>query len=453
MGQAGAFVCTAVMIPIWVSNALTGRSKDAHRKGMTESQRLTVRASEIRQRLNEIAGLEGDALTDEIRTEGDKLNTEYRDVETKLRAALVAEDQPAPELRDGMMDAETRAFVQLRNRTRLGRYFDACLNGTPLTGAEAELNEHRGLDSVNQMPWDALLPAGAGGVEVRADAVSPAPATGNPVNQQQIIQRVFARAGVRRVGVMMPAVPVGTASYPVITAGQDPAFVAKDGAKEAAAGTITPNLLGPVRLQARVQLRVEDLMTTIGLEDAWREDLNLSMMDKLDAQVLGAGDAQVRGFLATAANGGLADYANPGAVVTFAAAGAQAARGVDGKYAGGEDECAWIIGTATYEKLAALIQGNDSTSATERLRRILRDFMASANIPAAAANVQQGILAKLGAQDGFYNAVCPVWEGLRLIRDEVTQAASGLVQVTAVALHNFKLVRPAGFVRTKVKIA
>ena len=421
---------------------------------MTESQRLTVRASEIRQRLNEIAGLDGDALTDEVRAEGDKLNTEYRDVETKLRAALVAEDAPPVEHRDDM-DAETRAFVQLRNRTRLGRYFDACINRTPLVGAEAELNEHRGLGTNgNELPWDALLPAaGAGGVEVRADVVTPAPATGNPVFQQQIIQRVFARAGVRRLGVMMPAVPVGTASYPVIATGQDPAFVAKDAAKEAAAGSIDSNLLAPVRLQARVQLRIEDLMTTLGLEDAWREDLTLSLMDKLDAQVLGAGNAKVRGFLATAANGGLADYADPGAVVTFATAAAQAARGVDGKYAGGEDECAWIIGTDTYEKLAALIQANDSTSATERLRRILRDFMASANIPAAAANVQQGILAKLGAQDGFYNAVCPVWEGLRLIRDEVTQAASGLVQVTAVALHNFKIVRGGGFIRTKVKLA
>ena len=422
---------------------------------MTESQRLTVRASEIRQRLNEIAGLEGDALTDEIRAEGDTLNTEYRDVETKLRAAVVAEDQPAGEHRDDTMDAETRAFVQVRNRTRLGRYFEAFLDQTPLTGAEAEVNEHRGLSvQGNVLPWDALLPAaGAGGVEVRADVVTPAPATGNPTNQQQIIQRVFARAGVRRLGVMMPSVPVGTASYPVIATGQSPEFVDKDAAKEAEAGSINANLLAPVRLQARVQLRIEDLMTTLGLEDAWREDLTLSLMDKLDAQVLGAGNAQVRGFLATKANGGLADYADPSEVVTFATAAAQAARGVDGKYAGGEDECAWIIGTKSYEKLAALIQSNDSTSATERLRRILRDFMASANIPAAASNIQQGILAKLGAQDGFYNAVCPVWEGLRLIRDEVTQAASGLVQVTAVALHNFKVVRPDGFVRTKVKLA
>ena len=78
-----------------------------------------------------------------------------------------------------------------------------------------------------------------------------------------------------------------------------------------------------------------------------------------------------------------------------------------------------MIGTATYQKLAALIQSNDSVSATERLRLLLRDFMASANLPAAASNVQSGILAKLGAGDGSYNAVCPIWEGLKLIRDEV----------------------------------
>ena len=59
---------------------------------MTNSQRLTLRASEIRQRLNEIAGLDGDALTDEIRAESARLGTEYADVETRRRAAIIAED-------------------------------------------------------------------------------------------------------------------------------------------------------------------------------------------------------------------------------------------------------------------------------------------------------------------------------------------------------------------------
>ena len=264
---------------------------------------------------------------------------------------------------------------------------------------------------------------------------------------------MFARAAVARLGVAMPSVPVGTASYPVIGTGQAAEFVAADGAKEAAAGAITPNTLNPVRLQARVQFRIEDAMTTIGLDPALGEDLRRALGDGLDKQIIGAGDANVRGFLATAALGGLADYANPGAVVTFASAAEQAARGVDGKFAGSEGECAWVIGTASYAKLAALIQSNDSTSATERLRRMLRDFMASANIPAPASDIQSGILAKLGADDGAMNAVGPVWEGLKLIRDEVTGAASGLITITAVALYAFRVIRADGFVRTKVKLA
>ena len=407
--------------------------------------------------MTEIAGLEGDDLTDEIRAESDKLTTEYRDVETRHRAALVAESE---ELRaaetataGGDVDAETRAFLELRSRTSLTRFLQCFADGQQLHGAERELAEHRGLTtSGNVIPWDALLPPPAPPTELRADAVTPAPGSGNPVNQSEIIQRVFARSAVRRLGVAMPSVGVGVASYPVITGGQTAAFVAKDGAKEAAAGTIGPHTLSGVRLQARTQFRIEDTLMTMGLESGLREDLVRSMADTLDRQLVGAGDPRVRGFLATSATGGIADYADPGAVVTFAAAAEQAARGVDGKYAGGEDECTWVIGVESYQKLAALVQGNDSTSATERLRRILRDFMASANIPAAAATIQQGIIAKMGEMDAM-NAVCPVWEGVKLIRDELTNAAEGLIQVTAVALHNFAILRPDAFVRTKLKLA
>ena len=424
--------------------------------GMVESQKLTLRASEIRTRLSEIAGLPDDGVTAEIRTETDTLTTEYQNVETRLRAAMVAEDadRQAAELRGGGDDdAETRELRSLQGRASLGRYLQGFADGEQLTGAERELAETRGLTtSGNVLPWDALLPPPRPGAELRDDAVTGAPGSGNPVNQSAIIQRVFARSAVRRLGVALPSVGVGQASYPVISAGQAGAFVAADGAVEAAAGTITPNALAPVRLQARLQFRIEDAMTTLGLESGLADDLTMALGDRLDAQVIGLGDANVRGFLATAAHGGLADYADPGEVVTFAAAAMQAARGVDGKYAGSESECSWIVGTASYQKMAALIQANDSTSATERLRRVLRDFMASANIPAAASNVQQGILAKLGAPDAI-NAVCPIWEGLRLIRDEVTNAAKGQIQVTAIALHNFRILRADGFARTKVKIA
>ena len=369
--------------------------------GMVESQKLTLRASEIRTRLSEIAGLPDDGLTDEIRTETDTLTTEYQNVETRLRAAMVAEDadRQAAELRGGGddADAETRALRSLQGRASLGRYLQGFAHQEQLQGAERELAETRGLStSGNVLPWDALLPPPRAAAELRDDAVTAAPASGNPVNQSAIIQRVFARSAVRRLGVLMPSVAVGVSSFPVIASGQAGAFVTADGAVEAAAGVITPNTLAPVRLQARLQFRIEDAMVTAGLESGLSDDLTMALGDRLDAQLIGLGDANVRGFLATAAHGGLADYADPGDVVTFAAAAMQAARGVDGKYAGSESECSWIVGTASYQKMASLIQSNDSTSATERLRRVLRDFMASANIPAAASNVQQGILAKLG---------------------------------------------------------
>ena len=314
---------------------------------MTLSQKTQLRASEIRTRLAEIAGLADDALTAEIRSEADALGTEYQNVETRHRAALVAEDAELRAAETGRgadePDTETRALRDLQGRTTLSRFLQCFADGEQLSGAEKELTEHRGLTtSGNHVPWDMLIPpARAGRAELRAaDAVTPAPATGNPTNQAEIIQRVFARAAVARLGVAMPSVAVGTASYPGIGTGQSAACVAADGEKDAAAGVITPNALLPKRLQARVQFRIEDLMTAMGLESALQEDLGLSLADQLDAQLIGAGNANVRGFLATSANGGLADYADPAATVTFGAAAEQAARGVDGKYAGSESECA-----------------------------------------------------------------------------------------------------------------
>ncbi len=51
------------------------------------------------------------------------------------------------------------------------------------------------------------------------------------------------------------------------------------------------------------------------------------------------------------------------------------------------------------------------------------------------------------------NAVAPVWEGVQLIRDEVTAAAKGQIAVTAVALWGFKILRSDGFERLRFKVA
>ena len=59
---------------------------------MTDLMRLNLRATEIRARLSELAGVTD--LTDEHRSELDTLRNEYRDNETKTGALMIAGDTP-----------------------------------------------------------------------------------------------------------------------------------------------------------------------------------------------------------------------------------------------------------------------------------------------------------------------------------------------------------------------
>ena len=51
------------------------------------------------------------------------------------------------------------------------------------------------------------------------------------------------------------------------------------------------------------------------------------------------------------------------------------------------------------------------------------------------------------------DAVAPIWEGVTIIPDEVTKAATGEIVLTAVMLHAVKVLRSDGFVHRKVQVA
>lgn len=72
---------------------------------MTNAQKIRLRLSQVRQRLNEISGLEGDAYTDEIRSEAESLQTEYADLETRHQTAIVAEGEGETRANGGDLDA------------------------------------------------------------------------------------------------------------------------------------------------------------------------------------------------------------------------------------------------------------------------------------------------------------------------------------------------------------
>ena len=232
-------------------------------------------------------------------------------------------------------------------------------------------------------------------------------------------------------------------------------ILAKDAAEgDAADAGITAHVIEPTRLQRSYVFRREDQAVLGGLEEALRADLIMAVSDLLDIQVL-AGDgttgAQFGGFLALAANGGLTDRGDTPARVTFALAAGEAARGIDGKYAGGLSECSVVIGDDTARDLASKFQTNDSEAALAYMSRTTMKTMASANIPDVAATFQEGIIARMCASGA--NAVCPTWDSLFMIRDQITGRKSGQIALTIGMLAGFNILRAGGFDRLKFKTA
>ena len=105
---------------------------------MTTRQKIELRLSEVRSRLNEIAGLEGDGRTEEIRTEQTTLTTEFGELETRFQAATLAD----PTIEVSTEDAEGRELRQLTDDANIGAILTASLEHRQTDGREAELQTH-----------------------------------------------------------------------------------------------------------------------------------------------------------------------------------------------------------------------------------------------------------------------------------------------------------------------
>ena len=145
---------------------------------MTDLQKLAIRASELRSKLNTLAGAE--ELSDEQRVEVDTLTAEYTDVEARVRAATVAADDDTTVAI--VEDAEGRELRELIAGSDLGGIFAAAIEHRSTSGQTSELQQHYGL-TPNQVPL-ALL---------ESRAVTPAP-TDTGASQAAIIPGVFPDA-------------------------------------------------------------------------------------------------------------------------------------------------------------------------------------------------------------------------------------------------------------------
>ena len=439
---------------------------------MTNAQKLAIRLSEIRQRLNEIAGLDDEAMTDEIRAETDKLTAEFRNAETQHRAAVVveADEARAAEGTFGNGDGEPAELRALMDRITIGDYLSPAAAGAAIVGVPVELAAALSLPAAGgnggvAIPWQVL---GRGLGEQRAAPERRAFTTTGQNDggelQRPILQRLFGPGIMDSLGVRMDTVPVGRSEWPLIASGITPAQVVEGTAAAAAvAATFSYATLRPKRLTGRYEFTHEAAASVADLEQAIRRDLADAIMSAMSNAIIN-GLAVDPNDAATAANvegllTKLAAPTAPTAEATYADYAGSHAGLVDGLHASREGEVSSVIGVASYTHAASVYQAGSGESGSEALMRRSMSCMASSYIPAPAGTplVQNGAIYHASGPNGGGvmrgDSVAAMWPTLEVIRDIYSQASQG-VTLTWVTLWDAAVAfRSAAYSRAAFQLA
>ena len=420
---------------------------------MTESQKIELRRSKVRERLGEIGKLAGDAHTDEAKAEERSLQDEFGSLELRHRSAIIAEDKALDTAKgeSGDLDAEHRERVELRSKASLGAYMRSALTGRMVTGAEAELQAAAGVDGIPLELWDVPEQRSA---EQRA--VTPAPGTVG-INLDPIRPAVFAPSIASKLMIDMPRVASGTYATGTVSSTAGSVLTADAVAKSAevpqTAGAITVGTASPKRVGASLGLTLEDIAAigTANFESVLRQNVSLVLSDELDDQMIngtGANDDLV-GILER-----LTNPAAPAAnVETWTRFLAIQSGGIEGLWATELEHISMVVGVDTYRLSAATFQGTDSEeSAASYLKRMGAGYWTNSRMPATAANIQQGILCRKG-RTGMRTAVSPTWGSIS-IDDIYSGARKGERNFTVSAIvGDVILVQPAAYAQVAFRVS
>jgi len=419
---------------------------------MLQSQRLQVRSSEIRTRLNELAN--ADAPTAEQLAEVDKLRGELATTETQYRAAVAAED--SAEHRANADDSpERRESEQLRQRASLGSFIEARLRGRLVDGAEEEYRAACGVS-------EGAIPLGM--FEPRERAVTGAPNAGTPVNVGPIVPYVFASSLAPSLGIEVRTAAPGSFNIPRITTapGGGAGPVAAGAGTDETAGVMDIVSSTPRRLPVAVRTNLESIWT-LGpeYEDALRESVRMQLSDKFDDQLINGAAA------APALNGLLTQLTAPtaaGALLNWQAVGDAFVDAIDGLWARELSEVSAVVGVGGYQYASKLFQqpvesgsgGHTaatpgSVSAAEYVGQRSAGFRAHTRMPAVVDDSNEALdhnitvlFARRGMPD-VTRAIVPTWGELS-IDDPYTAAANGQrVYTFVMGVGALILVHPAAY--------
>ena len=416
---------------------------------MLRSQTINLRISEVRQRLNALAGQ--DSLTDEERAESDRLTTEFADCETRHRAAIVGESAEATtRAAEFSTDGEATELRQLAEKASIGRYLTHARTGAQLAdGPELELNQALkvGVTDGIAIPWQALE---VRALETRAPTTTAALDGGTM--QRPILQRLFGMDVFDALGVRIDTVPAGMSEWPLLTGGVAPIQTAETSAAPAAVTAVfAAQSLKPKRLTGRYEFTYEQAAQVRDIEQALRRDLADAVRSGMNAQLFtGDGSGQnITGFLTRltaptdpTAEAGYSDYAKSAASL------------VDGIHAGMESQVSCVIGTESYQHAAGVFQTGSGEAGIEAIKKRSRMCMASNFVPAAASDIQNGNIYHAGMDAMRGDSIAAIWPTLQVIRDIYTNAADGQVNLTWITLWDcYTAFRPNAYKRVAFQLA
>ena len=394
---------------------------------MTESQKIELRRSRVRERLGEIAKLSGDAHTDEVQAEERSLQDEYGTLEVRHRSAIISEDSELEtrksEAGDDDVDAEVRERIELRSKASLGVFIRAALTGKMVNGAEAELQAASGVDDIPMELFDVPRPEQRNGAEDRS--ITPAGATVG-INLDPIRPAVFAPSIADKLMIEMPRVKSGTyatgtissTTGSVLTAGA----VAKSAEVPQTAGAITVGTASPKRVGASLVLTLEDI-AAIGqanFESILRQNVSLVLSDELDDQMIngtGSND-DLTGIFQRLDN----PDAPAAAAETWERFISIQSSGIDGLWASMLSQIAMLVNAETYRLMASTVPSGNAADQTalEHLTRVGESVWTNKRMPLKASHIAQGILCRKG-RPGMRTAVSPTWGSISI--DDVYSGA------------------------------
>lgn len=410
---------------------------------MLESAKIQRRMSEVRQELNTLSTKAG-PTEDEIRSMDD-LGKEYSTLETRYRAALIAEDE---ERREAGAELETRSD---RERGELLAQFEvrqvAQLLGNErvqLDGATAEIvSEMRAAGGFQGVP----IPLEA--LEIRAGETI-ASGTPDPITTRPIVDRLFADTAARRMGVNFINIPRGETEWPVVTQGASASWADGETGTVGAAQafqTVDKSLAPNQTFGVQMKITRKALKQSgAALEQAVRRDVNSAIQVGLDAAVFqGTGaNGQPLGILPGAATYGITET-DVSAAADWAAFRAAVVRFMIANAASSASGVCLMIRPEVWSAMDAAIW--DAGSGMTEWDRLVKHVgagnvvLSTNGLAAPAGSPAESSALLTTSAGGLAPAFAGVWGGIDMIRDVYSDAASGGLRLTALVTADVTVAR------------